>query len=536
MTPDNYLDLLVSFVNDENRNVMILKGKWGVGKTHLWNRMITERKNDINYECVSYVSLFGVSDNQGIIDQIFYKAKYITYAGIRNISRQAYRLAIKSGYANTSKELTKEFEYTTINRYLVCIDDLERKHSSLTLESVLGLTSYLVSENNCKVIIIVNEDNLEDKVELDKYREKVIDYGIEYSPSVRNNASIVFKEDFLAQHVHVFDQIALNNIRIFKLIDNVIKFFSVHVNHVEARLKDDIVKHIILLTYFYYDKNFGVSINSLKTISYSGLLDKQDSNNDQYRKVRQCGYFYTDYDEHILHYLTKGHCDIESFVSYIDALNLREIRSKTREKLHDILNLYNNNFEPNILDLEIQLIEYVNTNIGELNITELNDLLSFMRGVGINIDVESIKNKYVTIALNNNENADFIANLMSMTTDQSILSNINNKLDSIKSKYDIKELVYNIANKQGWGRKDEEALNGFSSNDFYNWLTSEKDSDLLDKISIFIQFANPISDNSMMASIGVKLVEALDNISNLSVYNKYRIDNFINIEKYRQKA
>jgi len=535
MDANNYLDLMVEFVNDDNRNVMMLKGKWGVGKTFLWKELLENKKKELKYNCVSYVSLFGVADVQGIIDQTFYKAKYISHAGIRNLSRDAYRLAIKSGYANKAKELTKELEYTAIQDYLICIDDLERRNKSLKLESVLGTISYLVVENKCKVILIVNEDFLgEDKKELDTYREKVVDYDIEYHPTVRHNASIVFETDFLDKYLPVLEKVSLNNIRMLKLAKTGISYFDKFIHRLEPNLKNDIILHIILISFFYYIKDYGVDIKSLKALAHSGLLSKEGVS-DEYRKAWQAGYSYAEYDKFIIAYLTKGFFDIEQFTEHVSALNQREQNSKIREKLWGILKLYNGNFQPNLEELEKELLQFIDDNIGHLNISELGDLLALMEGVGLKINRKEIVELYISGQIQSCNSIETLKHLTTLTADPKLLSNLNDKMSTLKGPYGIKTLVSKISEKQSWNRHDEEALDSFSEEDYYKWMLEENDQDLLPNLNAFIQFANPSSGHDRLSSIGTKMFKALDRIAEISKYNRFRIESLVNLDRYRLK-
>ena len=61
--------------------------------------------------------------------------------------------------------------FLSLNESLVCIDDLERRGSDLSMRDVLGLVSRLVEQKQCKVVLLLNdkEKGLDD---YEKYREK----------------------------------------------------------------------------------------------------------------------------------------------------------------------------------------------------------------------------------------------------------------------------------------------------------------------------------------------------------------------------
>lgn len=108
-----------------------------------------------------------------------------------------------------------------INDFLVCIDDIERKSSALSMSNILGLVSELSIENRCKFILIFNDDTLEelDKKEFNKYREKVVDLELEYNPTIKHNQEIIFKDHQYKEIIYkTLYPLDLKNIRILKHI------------------------------------------------------------------------------------------------------------------------------------------------------------------------------------------------------------------------------------------------------------------------------------------------------------------------------
>lgn len=76
--------LLTKFFNSNTKKIIILKGKWGAGKTYFWNIFFenqsnktlgmdddTRKKMSKIYVNYSYVSLFGISNLEGLKSKIF---------------------------------------------------------------------------------------------------------------------------------------------------------------------------------------------------------------------------------------------------------------------------------------------------------------------------------------------------------------------------------------------------------------------------------------------------------------------------------
>ncbi|MEB3189207.1 MAG: P-loop NTPase fold protein [Snowella sp.] len=142
------------FMNDDNFKILALKGKWGVGKTHLVETFFDEQKQDFYYG-----SVFGISSIEQLKSQILAN-KGVAGKIIKLINDQADKLTkIRSlfGFAGSSiaigNDLLLDLVFNSINGF-ICIDDLERK-SKLGLIELLGFVENLIQKSNCKVILIV---------------------------------------------------------------------------------------------------------------------------------------------------------------------------------------------------------------------------------------------------------------------------------------------------------------------------------------------------------------------------------------------
>ncbi|MFN7717113.1 MAG: P-loop NTPase fold protein, partial [Pseudanabaenaceae cyanobacterium] len=63
-------EILINFLNDENLKVLLIKGKWGVGKTHLVKNVLKECSKKQSY----YGSMFGISSLEQLKGQILVNA------------------------------------------------------------------------------------------------------------------------------------------------------------------------------------------------------------------------------------------------------------------------------------------------------------------------------------------------------------------------------------------------------------------------------------------------------------------------------
>ncbi len=125
-----------------------------------------------------------------------------------------------------------------------CIDDLERKSPKLSMSNLLGYVSNLSETSNCKIVLIFNDDTLSegDRKEVDKYREKVIDLELEFSPNSESNIDIEFLEHPCRDLIcDTFKSEGLNNIRIIKHIKWNLNGLMKYIQNSEDAVKHDLL-------------------------------------------------------------------------------------------------------------------------------------------------------------------------------------------------------------------------------------------------------------------------------------------------------
>jgi hypothetical protein len=180
---------LLHLIDDQENRVIALSGKWGTGKTELW-KQVRGQTVDAKAKDAVLVSLFGVST--------ITELKLKIAEGLAPRLGEGHFEAIKAGIAGFKKVL-KGFHssfsaldelsllavpYMLKGRFIV-IDDIERKHTKLTIDEILGFIDECVQNHECRILLVLNSDKLEDQKLWGQIREKVVDQEIklETSPS-----------------------------------------------------------------------------------------------------------------------------------------------------------------------------------------------------------------------------------------------------------------------------------------------------------------------------------------------------------------
>ena len=172
--------------------VIKLNGKWGVGKTHFWNRF---KKAHLDSKKVAYVSLFGKESIEEIRSDIVLqisKKDFFADSVSESISNLRFSMGLEKNEINFNFDtsflasmmtLLKKKDFRDV---IVCFDDFERLSEKLHPKDLLGLISELKEQKNCHVVMILNQDKIRHEA-LSTYEDKVIDYEFEYVPTLKES-------------------------------------------------------------------------------------------------------------------------------------------------------------------------------------------------------------------------------------------------------------------------------------------------------------------------------------------------------------
>jgi len=247
-------------LNNKREFVALISGEWGIGKTYFWNEF--KEKYLQNQKNVVYISLFGLNSLDEIKHEIIIQlSKYTKYLNkyrdkIKslkggNIKSNDISLSISGQIVNSSLSLFSTNDFKNI---VICFDDFERLSEKISLKDVMGLISQFKEQKECKVLMILNEKELNKLSDIDGkkhdeifalYKEKVVDYTFQYQPSFNKVFDIVEKdiEYFNKEWIYdFFKKIDLKNIRIMKQVI----YHLNHFNFIEAyQLEDEVIKEFV---------------------------------------------------------------------------------------------------------------------------------------------------------------------------------------------------------------------------------------------------------------------------------------------------
>lgn len=166
--------ILMYVKEDRYRQAILIDGEWGTGKTFfIKEKLLEELINKVLDKEIYYISLYGVSSSEQIMDEIysamiekivekrvgkrnFAKRKDVIEKGIL-CTAKIFTTGLK--YLNVdSKDLPKLSDIKDLKKAIIIFDDLER--CQLEINQTLGLINNLVEHNDIKVIIVANQNEI----------------------------------------------------------------------------------------------------------------------------------------------------------------------------------------------------------------------------------------------------------------------------------------------------------------------------------------------------------------------------------------
>lgn len=252
---------LLQLLADPENKVIALSGKWGTGKTHLWRQAQGDLEGSTIKGAVA-VSIFGLSTVNDL------KIK-IAEGVLPNIKKGgAIAEMVKDRWGNLKRFMKKvdprfsfldEVELVAlpllIKDRLLVIDDIERKHDKLSVDEVLGFVDDCVQTLGCRVLLILNSDQLSDPKLWERFREKVIDQELrlDTSPAEAFAIALGLTSCLYADQIKPsVEGCGITNIRIIRKILRVANRLLAGRNEVPEHVLARVLPSITLLSAIHY--------------------------------------------------------------------------------------------------------------------------------------------------------------------------------------------------------------------------------------------------------------------------------------------
>jgi hypothetical protein len=140
--------------------------------------------------------------------------------------------------------------FSAVRNQIICIDDLERRGSGLSVKDVFGLISFLREQRGCKIVLLLNADALEGEgqAEFETYFERVVDARLVFVPTAADAIAIALqKNDKISSLLrHNCETLGISNIRVIKKIERLARQVEPLLNQFAPEITASALKSLAL--------------------------------------------------------------------------------------------------------------------------------------------------------------------------------------------------------------------------------------------------------------------------------------------------
>jgi hypothetical protein len=281
------------FVQDSRHKTLLVKGKWGVGKTHAVRGLLLGEDGPAS--TVSYVSLSGISKigderllvvsgleregGQQALEKYSLKFTEVAKTATKMIPLSA------SGVADAGLDALQGFLASRVVKgAIVVLDDIERREQGLSLSTVFGAISRLTEVREAKVIVIMNEDELATDPEsaklLSHQREKIFDREFEYRPSPDEQLRLLDLKKTAEYVKPVATKLKIINLRVLQKTAWVVEELAARLADVDAAIRSRLLAQLAQIAAIRFLARNPLSPKDLESGLHFQLLDAVKNRRD----------------------------------------------------------------------------------------------------------------------------------------------------------------------------------------------------------------------------------------------------------------
>ena len=545
---------IARFLGTKQAEVLCITGKWGVGKTYSWCCYLREAKakNGVALNRYAYVSLFGQNSLDDLryaifestvpLDQLdtgpdFTSVEATIHLG-EKWGRRLLQFANVAPGARTILSGAGRTLFLAVRNQIVCIDDIERHGKGLEIKDVLGMLSFLKEQRNCKVVLLLNDEKLEDAAQKDfkAQLEKVVDTRIIFAPTAAEAAEIGVSANTPGRDLIVSNSTALGitNIRVIKKIEYLCLRLHDLLQKFDPGVFRQAVQTAALFGWCHYQPDDTAPPLDFVTAydqSYAGYFKQhgkpEPSAEEKAWAALIADYGFTNVDEFdltILRGIQAGYFDREEIDASAQKLN-NEIEFRNRDNsFQEAWDLYHGSFEPNADEVLDKMADAFRRSIETISPVNLAGTVSLFKDLGREDQAKELLQFYMDQRL---EGRDFFdlgeSPFGGDVRDPDVREAFGQKLATFDERQNPVEILLRVGMDRGWSPQDLDTLAELSATDFQELFEAQSGKDMRRMIKAALNFGTFGNASDPMKSIAARATEALRSIGRQSPINARRI-------------
>lgn len=529
---------LDAFLSSPDSGVLAIKGDWGAGKTFFVDKYL-EGKTDSPTRQVSSVSLFGLSSVEEVRRLIIPSAlshRQLQHRGKNLISRKLLGMVRTLPKVSDFETLFQTIENYAIRDLLVVLDDIERKGEALPLKNILGFVNNLSEHANCKIILILNEDELQkdDKDELGKFREKLIDRELLFAPSYETNARLFFKDtDLFPQALEMFQRCECRNLRVIKRCYSATQDFRTRFRELGPSGLTNLLNQVLLISCLFYRFGGQIDFDALTTQRVIALFSTEASEKVEGVEIlKKVAFRPSDADTLIIKYLRTGFFEQSLSEKVFEADRQMVQQQITWDDIETTFRLFNANFGSNVEEFTAGLEKFFHRNMAVIGWNTFRQGLDALRMLGLVAEADKWTDEFIQLKAPSFSFSECKGFAKLQISDRSQQAIANRKSTILKHRSPT-EIITKMMKDSGWSEEDTAALDQYDTTYYEDWFRSDQDENLLSLLNEFVQFFNPDVPDPISKSIGIKVFTALRNIATGNKFILAKITQVVGISEER---
>lgn len=551
-----------NFLQSDTAEVLCVRGNWGTGKTYNWVETLkgVVFEKNVARNRYAYVSLFGVNSLDDLKQEIIHQTvdvdqvgKPFNYQDVESYVKNAFPGLLKLGGV-AGKLLGDNYTsagvavmYMLVRDRLICIDDIERKGEALRSADVLGLVSQLRESRNCKVVLLLNHERLEDRDDFENYLEKVVDINLRFSPTAEESAEIALSglegTDELKKLVHDrTTKLGIDNVRVIRKLYSFVQLIEPLLTQYQTGVFESVAHTIVLMGWCYLQPELAPSKDFL--VRRKGIFaDYEAAQNSELTAEEQTwtkliadyGYSYTDeFDVALLKGIEDGYFTREIIDRHATELNQRVETDLATTQLRDTWRGFQDSFDS---DLDEHLNRFKHCITANAKYYPLNDMIAVVnmfRDLDRKDEGDKLLDGYLE-ARRGVEGAYSIEDLLLFGTrlDPDIKERLSAMEERQRPSPPIEELFLMLADN-GHNRYITERLAALPVEEYVRVLKYHKGRDFKVMRSALTQYNRLVNPDAYNVEIMRKANDALQQIAQENPINKFRVSRWGIAERLAQ--
>ncbi|HEX8580356.1 MAG TPA: hypothetical protein VF655_12290 [Allosphingosinicella sp.] len=529
----------------------MIAGKWGVGKTFAWNRFLADAKRagKVRSPYYAYVSLFGLGSLDELKAAVFQNTVQAAEIGkaadldtLNGVVKSAPALWRKGGtlarlLPGADKYLSnfEKVGFFWIKEQIICIDDLERKSRNLDLRDVLGLISYLKEQRRCKVVLLLNEEQLAEveAAEFHSQLEKIGDVTLRFDPTPAEAAEIGInpRSKFCGNLRANCEKLGIVNIRTLKKIERMAARLDEELIAFDPRVLKQAIQSVALFAYAKFHPDDAPSVEFLRSLSdyeaqFAEAQGGQPSHPEWRAILDEYGFAQVDeFDSVILQSVLNGHLDAAHLQGEAKRLEQRLIESDGDRSFSEAWELYHDSFEDNGEIVRERFIDAIRKTPKAISPTHLSATVALIKELGGVENIDDLLAGYVEAR--GDEDVDFWdleeSTFGEEVRDPDVREAFRQKFETFQERRSVSAILIEIGKKKGWDPADVEFVSHQSSDALYLLFKTLRGNDLRRAVAGALMFKNVGNPSEEMNRITANASSALARIAAESVINRRRV-------------